>query len=92
MAKWARIIDDLVVETTDIDPEGRFHPDLVWAAVPDEVEPGMVKKSNDFVTAELPALLAPEEAVPAPVEAAPVDQAPAEAPAELAIDSGEPTL
>ena len=27
---WALIIDNEVVEVTDIDPNGRFHPDLQW--------------------------------------------------------------
>jgi hypothetical protein len=30
MATWAHIVNGIVVELTDIDPAGRFHPDLVW--------------------------------------------------------------
>lgn len=27
---WARIEDGVVKETTNVNPEGRYHPDLVW--------------------------------------------------------------
>ena len=27
---WAHIENDRVIEITDIDPAGRFHPDLIW--------------------------------------------------------------
>lgn len=36
--KWARIENDLVVETTEINPEGRFHASLIWVQCPVEVE------------------------------------------------------
>lgn len=39
MAKWARIVNKCAVEITEIDPEGRFHPSIVWELVPDEVTP-----------------------------------------------------
>lgn len=32
---WARIEGDRVVEITDIDPTGRYHPSLVWVRVSD---------------------------------------------------------
>ena len=38
MAKWARIENGRVMETTDLDPEGRFHPSLVWVACADEID------------------------------------------------------
>lgn len=38
MAKWARIENNVVMEVTDIDPEGRFHPSLIWVACGDEVD------------------------------------------------------
>lgn len=38
MSKWARLVDGRVVETTDIDPTGRFHESIVWTACGDEVE------------------------------------------------------
>lgn len=40
MAKWALIIGGVVQETTDIDPAGRFHPDLEWVACADSVQSG----------------------------------------------------
>lgn len=40
MQIWARIENGVVMELTDIDPEGRFHPSLVWVECPDEVVPG----------------------------------------------------
>jgi hypothetical protein len=49
MTKWARIIDDVVIEITDIDPEGRFHPDLVWEEISEEVEQNWVRSGNSFV-------------------------------------------
>lgn len=30
--KWHRIENNTVVESTDIDPAGRFHPSLIWVA------------------------------------------------------------
>jgi len=48
MAKWARIVDDVVIEITDVDPEGRFHPDLIWETVPENVEQNWVKSGNSF--------------------------------------------
>lgn len=40
MAKWARIDNSKVAETTDLDPTGRFHPSLVWVECGSNVEPG----------------------------------------------------
>lgn len=37
MTKWARIENNKVMETTDLDPNGRFHPSLVWVECPDDV-------------------------------------------------------
>lgn len=31
---WARLSGTLVLETTDTDPAGRYHPDIVWVAAP----------------------------------------------------------
>lgn len=33
---WARIENDIIVELTDIDPAGRFHPDLIWILLTEE--------------------------------------------------------
>jgi len=37
MTKWARIENNTTMEITDIDPNGRFHPDLIWVECPEEV-------------------------------------------------------
>lgn len=37
---WARIESSSVVEITNIDPEGRYHPSLEWVACPTDVLPG----------------------------------------------------
>lgn len=37
MAKWARIENNTTMEITDIDPNGRFHPDLIWVGCQEEV-------------------------------------------------------
>lgn len=36
--KWARIRDSKIIETIEFDPDGKFHPDIVWQEVPDHVE------------------------------------------------------
>lgn len=45
---WARIESEAVVETTDIDPTERFHPDLVWQACPLDVRPGWTVVGDEF--------------------------------------------
>lgn len=37
---WALIENGAVKEITDIDPEGRFHPDLEWIACDESVAAG----------------------------------------------------
>lgn len=39
MTMWARIENGAVAELTAIDPAGRFHPSLEWAACPEDVQP-----------------------------------------------------
>lgn len=34
MTKWARVSEGAVVELTDRDPAGRYHPSLTWVQVP----------------------------------------------------------
>ncbi len=46
MPNWIRLDNDRVVETTDIDPKGRFHPDLKWIKAATSVEAGMVKQAD----------------------------------------------
>lgn len=45
---WARIDDGVVLETTDVDPEGRYHPDLKWRACGAQVRPGWLYVSGVF--------------------------------------------
>ncbi|HWD30934.1 MAG TPA: hypothetical protein VG536_05075 [Pseudomonas sp.] len=45
---WALIQDNTVVETTDVDPNGRFHPDLNWRACSEQVQPGWLFKEGLF--------------------------------------------
>ncbi len=48
MTMWARIQDGVVEETTDIDPEGRYHPDLKWRACAAQVQPGWLFANGVF--------------------------------------------
>lgn len=36
--KWALIVEGRVHETTDLDPEGRFHPSLEWRECPGHID------------------------------------------------------
>lgn len=45
---WARIDGDRVAEITDIDPDGRFHPSLVWVECGAEVQPGWTYDGKEF--------------------------------------------
>ncbi|WP_218190016.1 MULTISPECIES: DUF4376 domain-containing protein [unclassified Pseudomonas] len=38
---WARIENATVAEVTNIDPQDRFPPSLVWITCPDDTRPGM---------------------------------------------------
>lgn len=49
---WARIENGIVAEITDIDPEGRFHPSLVWVECGEEVEPGWKYDGSKFAPPE----------------------------------------
>jgi hypothetical protein len=46
---WARIENGTVVETTDIDPIERFHPDLFWQACPTGTRPGWTLEEDEFL-------------------------------------------
>ncbi|WOD12783.1 DUF4376 domain-containing protein [Pseudomonas sp. NyZ704] len=45
---WARIEGGAVAEITDINPAGRFHPSLNWAACPQGVAPGWSFDGESF--------------------------------------------
>ena len=46
---WALVIDGLAIETTDIDPHGRYHPDLAWYPCPDAAAPGWSYHEGNFI-------------------------------------------
>lgn len=64
MPNWIRLDNDRVVETTDTDPKGRFHPDLKWIKAATSVEVGMVKQADGSFAFPEPA---PENAIEAPL-------------------------
>lgn len=45
---WALVQGGVVIETTEIDPEGRFHPDLKWRACTSLVKPGWLYANGVF--------------------------------------------
>ncbi|MFJ2981302.1 MULTISPECIES: hypothetical protein [unclassified Pseudomonas] len=46
---WALVQDEVVLETTEIDPDGRFHPDLKWRPCSPQVLPGWRYVNGSFV-------------------------------------------
>lgn len=47
---WARIENGAVVETTDVDPTERFHPDLIWRECPEDVRSGWAVEGDRFLS------------------------------------------
>lgn len=45
---WARIENNIVMELTDIDPAGRFHPSLIWVECPVDIQQGYIYSNNEF--------------------------------------------
>lgn len=45
---WALVQKGVVLETTDVDPEGRYHPDLRWQPCAAQVQPGWLFENNAF--------------------------------------------
>lgn len=45
---WALIQSGTVSEITDTDPQGRFHPSLVWVACGPDVTPGDIYENGEF--------------------------------------------
>ena len=58
---WTYIVNNVAIELTNIDPEGRFHPSLVYVSCPDDLTPGSVMKEDGSWT------YAPVQEVPVPV-------------------------
>jgi hypothetical protein len=46
--KWARLDGNRVIETTEIDPKGRFHPSLIWESVPVDVTPNSIRDGDHW--------------------------------------------
>lgn len=51
---WARIKDGLVAETTDVDPEGRYVPELVWQETEQAVQVGWTFDGTTFAPPDEP--------------------------------------
>ncbi len=49
-SRWARIENATVIEVTNIDPQGRFHPALIWVACTDKTRSGMHCVNGLFTT------------------------------------------
>lgn len=49
---WARIEENLVMELTDTDPEGRFHPSLIWVECPADTQQGYIYDGEYFTPQE----------------------------------------
>ena len=45
---WARIENNVVIELTDIDPAGRFHPSLIWVECPADTQHGYIYSNGEF--------------------------------------------
>lgn len=45
---WALLQDAVVLEITDIDPVGRFHPDFEWVHANTDVLPGDIYNDGEF--------------------------------------------
>ncbi|MFJ4154184.1 hypothetical protein ACIPZF_05175 [Pseudomonas sp. NPDC089752] len=50
---WALVQDQVVLETTEVDPEGRYHPDLKWRACSADVQAGW-RYENAMFTKPVP--------------------------------------
>lgn len=49
---WARLENNVVMELTDIDPEGRFHPSLIWVECPEDTQYGYIYDGTNFYPPE----------------------------------------
>lgn len=49
---WARIENGVVMEITDIDPDGRFHPSLIWVPCGKDTSIGYVFTDGAFTPDE----------------------------------------
>lgn len=49
---WAHVDNGRVIEVTDIDPAGRFHPSWVWKSCPASVSMGWTFNNGKFTAPE----------------------------------------
>lgn len=52
--KWARLENNIVFETIDFDPEGKFHPSIIWQEVPDNVDQHWTTDGANWFPPEIP--------------------------------------
>jgi hypothetical protein len=52
--KWARIINNVAIETTDVDPVGRFSPEIVWEKVSTDITPNSTRNGSVWTIAPVP--------------------------------------
>lgn len=64
MSKWARIDNELVAETTDVDPTGRFHGSLTWVPCSDNVVAGWGYSNGAFTAPPTPAPTTAQDLAP----------------------------
>lgn len=63
MSKWARKNElDQIVEITEVNPEGRFHPEIVWVEVAENAVVYNVEELFESPAPQGPALTAEEQA------------------------------
>lgn len=65
--KWARIENNVVIETTTIDPAGRFHESIIWESVPDYLTENSYRDEDGEWVIVQPAVIEPGEPVPASI-------------------------
>ena len=46
---YGRLEDNSIVEIINVDPTGRYHPDIVWVQIPDEHGLLTTKEKNDLL-------------------------------------------
>ncbi|WP_291604473.1 hypothetical protein [Comamonas sp.] len=49
---WARIENNIAVELSDLDPEGRYHPSLIWVPCATTVRQGDLYDGSVFLSPE----------------------------------------
>ncbi|WP_237387341.1 hypothetical protein [Xenorhabdus sp. Sc-CR9] len=46
---WARLENNVVTELTDTNPDGRFHPLLIWVKCPTDTRTGCIYENGKFI-------------------------------------------